>query len=64
MAPRFSDHEAAEEYIHMVCTTGLAALAYLWMFSKKSGAQRCRRWRLSEFPVRPDNPWSASLMHP
>ena len=33
MAPAFSGHEAVE-YIHMVSTTGLAALAYLWMFQK------------------------------
>jgi protein-S-isoprenylcysteine O-methyltransferase Ste14 len=33
LAPSFSDDEIAR-YVHMVCTTGLAALAYLWMFQK------------------------------
>ena len=33
LAPAFSDNTAVQ-YIHMVCTTGLAALAYMWMFQK------------------------------
>ena len=33
MAQAFGDAEALR-YVHMACTTGLAALAYLWMFQK------------------------------
>ncbi len=31
LSPQFGDEEAVR-YLHIVCTTGLAGLAYLWMF--------------------------------
>jgi protein-S-isoprenylcysteine O-methyltransferase Ste14 len=31
LSPQFGDEETVR-YIHIVCTTGLAGLAYLWMF--------------------------------
>ena len=33
LSPAFSTAEYLE-YVHLLCTTGLAALAYLWMFQK------------------------------
>ena len=31
LSPQFGDEETVR-YVHIICTTGLAGLAYLWMF--------------------------------